>query len=83
MAQVVHLYAVYDKVAKEFSAPNACKSDDVAVRQYQGLIQGLPAHVQADYELYRLADMDLEDGGIFNVLCEPVDLLLGKDSADA
>ena len=83
MAQVVHLYSVYDKVAKEFSAPNAAKNDDVAVRQYQGLIQSLPAHVQADYELYRLADMDIEEGGIYNVLCEPVDLLLLKESKDA
>lgn len=79
--EVMHLYSVYDKVAKEFSAPNACKNDAVAVRQYQGLISGLPAHAQADYALYRLADMTMEDGGIFNIGPEQVDVLTAKEES--
>lgn len=65
------LYAVYDKISKEFSPPNECKNKEVAIRQFKDLISKLPAHTSGDYEMFQLGEYDREKG-IIVAFEEPV-----------
>jgi len=53
------MYSVYDKVAKEFSAPTLAKNDGVASRMFLNSISKLPNC--SDLALYQIGEMDMED----------------------
>ena len=55
---VLGMYSVYDKIAKEFSAPTLAKNDGVASRMFLNSISKLPN--AADLALYQVGEFDNE-----------------------
>lgn len=64
MGVCMKLYTVYDKVARQYSAPNMAINHGVAFRQFQQLLVTMPEHIRVDYELYCIADFSIDDGSI-------------------
>jgi hypothetical protein len=56
----VRLYTVYDKVAEEAGPIFQAKTDGVAMRNYQGLVQSQNLNPD-DYLLYYLGTFNTED----------------------
>lgn len=48
------LVCVYDRVAKEYSPPNAVKNTGVAFRQFRGEMEKLPQYMREDYQLHKI-----------------------------
>ena len=59
---MMKLFSIYDKVAKRYNAPFMCENEDVAKRSFNASVKGLDWAY--DFELYQVADIDVETGNI-------------------
>lgn len=60
---IVGLYSYFDRKAHCYGAPFTAVNNDVAVRQFAGLIQDAGARLAIyDTELYRLGEFDGDNG---------------------
>lgn len=72
MTDKLRLYTIRDIVAGEFGPVYESKNDEVAVRQYQMVIN--KTEFKDDYTLYYIGDFDKETGILYPV-GKPVDVL--------
>lgn len=62
---VLNLYSLYDRVACEHSPQlNSCKNDAVAVRMFEGSINGKSVIDPDDYSLFNVGSFDTETGKV-------------------
>lgn len=50
-----YLFAIYDKDSNMYSAPNCFVNDDMAMRWFFGVLDGMPDYVRSSLQLYRVA----------------------------
>lgn len=56
------LYAIYDKESMLYSVPNCLQNDDLAMRWFFGVLDGLPDYVRCSLRLVRICGYDSENG---------------------
>lgn len=53
-------YTIVDTVAEDVGQPFIAIGDAVAVRQFNMLMASVPKHIHGDYELWHIADYNVE-----------------------
>lgn len=75
--QVINIYTVFDKVAKQCSSPILLENDDVAIRFFNLEVKAkVDPSCAEDYEIYQIGVFDSKQGHLvplqFNKLIFPV-----------
>lgn len=70
--KVYGLYSIYDKVAEEFGPIFESSNDMTATRAKNHLIKDVEEIMRDDYELYKVATVEVEKLDIKVISCSPV-----------
>lgn len=61
------MYAIYDRVAEEYSMPMAAKNDGTAFRIFKQQMEKSPKYVEEEYHLMKVGEWDKEKGRLVGV----------------